>query len=160
VAVLSQVAGGATYSLALSGGQVVTGLIIVGLIVFLQPRMGSLDRMDYISIAIASFGVLVWIMSGNPLYGLLGALLADAAATVMGIRASLLKGTRDSVAFWVCCMGAAIAALLAAGVTSWLVMLAPLFSLVNAAANIMAVWYVRQQKIKGSQQLMPQTDAV
>jgi hypothetical protein len=142
---LSQLAGGATYSLALSGGQVVMGLIIISLIVWRRPRLGRLDRIDGIGVIVAAAGLAVWLASGNPLYGVMGALLADAMATLMGIRAGLRRGTHDSLAFWACCGSAALAALLAAGNGSLVIWLAPLFSCVNALANIVAIAYVRQR---------------
>jgi hypothetical protein len=158
VGFLSQVAGGATYSLALSGCQVAMGLIIISLIVWRRPRLGRLDRIDGIGVMVAVVGLTVWLASGNPLYGLTGALLADAMATFMGIRASLRQGTQDSLAFWACCGSAALTALLAAGHGGLVIWLAPLVSCVNALANIFAIAYVRQRTRRVEDRLEPIQD--
>lgn len=153
VAFLSQFAGGATYSLALSGGQVLSGIIIIALIVRRQPRLGRLDVMDGLGIVLATAGVAVWMASGNPLFGLLGTILADGAATAMGVRANILKGNEESMAFWACWLVAGFATLFAAGNASLVVVLAPLFSIVNAAVNIGTVLLVRRRS--RSQQFAP-----
>jgi hypothetical protein len=145
VAFLSQLAAGATYSLALSGGQLVGGLFIIGLIINLRPDLGRLRGTDWLAIALAGIGVAVWKLSGNPLYGLLGSIIADGSATALGIYASIVRKTYDSVAFWCYAFLAAGLAILATGnTTNMVIILAPAFSCLNAAINIGAWWYVRQ----------------
>lgn len=151
VAFLSQLTAGATYSLAMSGTQMIGGVLVIGLIAFKQPSMGRLTRLDWFAIGTAGVGVIVWILSGNPLHGLLGTMLADTAATVLGIHAALKHGTRESLPFWICAFVAALTATLAAAgtdATNAAVLLAPLFSCVNAVANIVACWYVNQRSSK------------
>lgn len=145
VAFISQLAGGATYSLALSGTQLVGCFVIVGCILYVRPRLGTLDRMDLSGIGMAAVGVAVWLASGNPLFGLLGALLADAAATAMGIRANIRKGTEESVPFWFCSLLAAIATLSTTGGAALVIVLTPLCSALNALVNIGTVILVRRR---------------
>jgi hypothetical protein len=146
VALVSQMAGGATYSLALTASQVLVGLVIVVVVARRQPVLGRLDRMDWLGICLAAGGVVLWLASGNPLYGLLGVIVADCSATAMGIRANIRKGSQESVGFWACALLAAVAATLAAGNASLTVLLAPLFGCVNALANIATVLLVRLRR--------------
>ncbi len=146
VALLSQLAGGATYSLMLSGTQLAGCFLIVGLIWYRRPQTGRLGRMDWLAIITACIGVVWWRVSGDPLYGLMGVLAADAAATALGIRATLLRRASESLPFWLLSLAASCAAVLAAGDASLVVLLAPLFSCCNALANIAAVAYIRARK--------------
>jgi hypothetical protein len=147
VALLSQLAGGATYSLMLSGVQLASALLVVGLLLRKWPKKGGIGRNDWLAMAAAGVGVLWWLASGNPLYGLLGVLLGDMAATVLGIRASVVYGTHEPLPFWLCCLAAAsMATLAAANTTSAVVLLAPLFSCANALLNIFAIGFVRYRK--------------
>jgi hypothetical protein len=147
VAFVTQMLEGATYSLALAGAQVLGVVFIIACILAFQPRRGRLDRNDWVALGIAGFGVVLWVTSGEPVYGLLGTLLADTSATGMGIRAAVRKGTRESVPFWTCSFVAAAMAVLAAGNSAgWVILAAPLFSCLNAAVNILTVSYVRRRK--------------
>lgn len=151
VAFLSQLTAGATYSLAMSGTQMIGGVFVIGLIALRQQSAGRLTRLDGFAIGMAGVGVVVWVLSGNPLHGLLGTILADMTATALGIHASLKHGTRESLPFWAFAFVAALAATFAAAgtdATNAAVLLAPLFSCVNAVTNIVACWYVRQRSIK------------
>lgn len=154
IAFMTQLLQGATYSLALAGGQMTAVGIIILCILARQPHMGRLDRPDWWALSIAGIGVLWWVISGNPLYGLFGALLADASATAMGIRAAIRRRTAEPLAFWVCSLSAATMAVLAAGTATWTILLAPLFSCVNAWVNIMTIMYLRQ--IRQNRGRMPQ----
>jgi len=153
VAFTTQILQGATYSLALAGGQLVAVGIIILCILARQPRRGRLDRADWWALGAAGCGVAWWVVSGDPLYGLFGALLADASATAMGIRAAVRRGTAEPMAFWVCSLSAATMAVLAAGTTAWGILLAPLFSCANALANILTIAYVR--RVRRRKTLMP-----
>ena len=146
IALLSQLAGGATYSLMLSGTQLTGCFLIVGLLLYRRPKASHLSRIDWMAIATACAGVAWWQISGNPLYGLLGVLTADASATALGIRASLLRRASESLPFWLLSLAASCAAVLSAGDASMVVLLAPLFSCSNAIANILAIAYVRARK--------------
>ncbi|HSW65621.1 MAG TPA: hypothetical protein VLI54_00590 [Bacillota bacterium] len=146
VALLSQVAGGARYSLMLSGTQLLGCFFIVGLLFYRKPRAGRLSRIDWLAIAISGAGVAWWQLSGDPLYGLLGVLTADGVATALGIRACLLRRASESMPFWVLSFAASCTAVLSADSASLVVLLAPLFSCCNALANIAAIAYVRARK--------------
>lgn len=158
VAFASQFASGATYSLMMSGGQLVSCLVIIGLIVYTQPRMGKLRRADWMALATAGVGVAWWMLSGNPLHGLLGVIIADTAATALGIHASVTRKARESYAFWMCSFGAASTALLAAEGGNVVVVLAPLFSALNAGVNIAAVLYVKKTRKKAAPVVVAATD--
>ena len=147
VAFWSQLLQGATYSLALAVSQIICGACIVALILYKGSSQSKLDRIDWLALSIAALGVLLWIVSGDPLFSLMGVIVADSCATVMGIRAAIQKGTRESLAFWTCALMAASMAVIAAGSASWIILLAPLFSCANAIANILTTLYVRK-KIK------------
>jgi hypothetical protein len=160
VALLSQLAGGATHSLMLSGMQLAGSLLIVGLLLHRRPRMGSMGKCDWLAIMTACAGVMWWLVSGDPLYGLLGVLLADSAATALGVRASIVHNTRESLSFWVCCLAAASMATLAVNSASAVVLLAPLFSCVNALINILAIGYVRYRKRLNAEVYAPSTSTL
>ena len=110
-----------------------------------QSLLGRVTAADRLAVGAAMVGVVVWIWSGNPLYGLLGAIVSDTAATALGIHASIVRGTRDSMAFWMFAFLAGLSALLATDMASVVIVLAPLFSCVNAGANILALVYVRRR---------------
>jgi len=141
VAFWAQLSQGATYSLALAASQIFCALCIIGCIVYARPKMGKLDRMDWTALGIASAGVVLWVTSGNSLYSILGVIVADSCATAMSIRAAVQKGSRESIAFWSCALAAASMATLAAKDSSWTILLAPLFSCLNATANISATLF-------------------
>jgi hypothetical protein len=144
VAFMSQLLQGATYSLALAGAQVIGVAFIIACILTMRAAGGGkLDRSDWLAIGIAGTGVLLWVISGNPVFGILGAILADTSATGLGIRSALQKNTEESIPFWGCSLLAATLALLAANGDGWAVMIAPFFSCLNALANIFTVLYVR-----------------
>lgn len=146
VAFFGQFSQGATYSLALAFSQILCGLCIIGLIIYTKPAMGKLDKVDWMALIIATMGVVLWITSGNSLYSILGVIVADSCATAIGIRASVINGSRESIPFWVCALAAASMALLSAKDATWAIMLAPLFSCLNAIANIFAATYVKQSR--------------
>jgi hypothetical protein len=159
VALWTQLLQGATYSLALAGGQLLSALCIVVAVLMLQPRMGRLDRTEWLTIVVASCGVAWWVSSGNPLYGLLGVILADTCATCLGVRAAVQKGTEESIPFWTCSLMAAAMALLAAGDASWGILLAPVFSCLNATTNIITVMYVRRRRQLAATQMEVEAEA-
>lgn len=141
IAFFSQLFQGATYSLALAFSQALSCVVIIGFIVYAGSATGKLDKVDWAALAIAGFGVVCWLISGDSLYSILGVIIADACASVMGIRAGIKKGTRESIPFWVCACMAACMALIAAKGASWAILIAPLFSCLNAAVNIMAALF-------------------
>lgn len=146
VAFWSQLLEGATYSLALAVSQIVCGFCILALIWYKRPARGRLDTTDWLTLGLALAGVGVWVASGDSLFGLLGVIAADMCATAMGIRASLRSGMRESIAFWFCALCAASAAMAAAQGNGWIIVLAPLFSCVNALVNIFAVLLLRSRQ--------------
>lgn len=161
IALVSQWAAGATYSLALSGTQLAGVIVLLVLIVRRNPSLERPSQFDWLAMGVAAVGILVWIVSGSPLYGLLGTILADTAATVLGIQASVTRGARESATFWLCALAASTAAVLsvvARGDTNVVILLAPLFSCLNATANIVGWWYAGQKRTKS--QLLTEPEAV
>lgn len=141
VALCGQLAQGATYSLALTFSQLLCGVCIIGLSLRAGGGKGRLDAVDWLALGIAGIGGMFWVVSGESLYGLFGVLVADACATIMGVRAAAKTRSRESVPFWGWAFLAACTALLSAGSASWAVLLVPVFSCVNALVNIFAAIY-------------------
>lgn len=141
LAFVSQLAKGATYSLALSGAQVVGGLLILGWIVAYhrQQLKGKLDRTDRLALLAAGAGIAVWSASGEPLFAIIGIILADACATVMGVKEALLRGRTESLGFWAMSFLSASLALLSGRSGTIAVLSYPFFSLANAAINIVVL---------------------
>jgi uncharacterized membrane protein len=157
VAFFGQMSQGATYSLALAASQIFCATCIIGCIVYAKPKMGKLDTVDWAALGVASAGVVLWIASGNSLYSILGVIIADSCATAMSIRAAIQKGSRESIAFWSCALAAATMATLAAKGSSWAILLAPLFSCLNAAANISASLFSTKKHRRSLPQPQPLT---
>jgi hypothetical protein len=147
VAFWSQLLQGATHSLALALSQIFVGVCIISLIASSGYTRGKLDKIDWAALGIAAMGVLGWVASGDSLFGLIGVILADSCATSMSIRAAIKKGSRESISFWTCALMAASMAVAAAGTAGWVVILAPLFSCLNAVANILTSLYVRKSRM-------------
>lgn len=140
VAFTGQLAQGATYSLALTLSQLLCCVCIIGLSLRMQGK-GKLDAVDWLALVIAGLGVVLWVVSGESLYGLFGVLVADACATLMGIRAAARTRSRESATFWWWAFLAACTALLSARSASWAILLVPVFSCFNALVNIAAALY-------------------
>lgn len=147
----SQAAAGASYSLTMSGMQLLTCAVIIALVIRSRSQSGRLQGAEWGALSAAGVGAAVWVVSGDPLHGLLGVIVADASATVLGIYAAFRKGTQESIGFWLCSLGAATAmAVVVAGSDNIVVMLAPAFSWLNAAVNILAISFVRMYKRRQS----------
>ncbi|HLZ14540.1 MAG TPA: hypothetical protein VKQ34_00960 [Candidatus Saccharimonadales bacterium] len=160
LAFLSQLAKGASYSLALSGTQVAGGLFIVGLILARhhgQLKKG-LDHTDSFALGAATTGVAVWLLSGEALFALWGAILADAAATLMGVKEAWLRGRSESVTFWLLSLCAGLCALASGWHGTLAVVLYPLFTMTNGAVNIATILAVRLRR-KWAQALAAQTES-
>jgi hypothetical protein len=163
VAFYSQFMQGATYSLALAASQALCCILIIGLIYLKRPAKGRLDVTDWTGFGLAGLGVAIWIISGNPLFSLLGVILADTCATIMGIGAAIKKDASESILFWVCALIAASMALLSAKNATLTIILAPLFSCINALINILATLYIRskpQNKLLAANQPVSESTVV
>jgi hypothetical protein len=143
VAFFSQLSQGATYSLALAFSQILCCAVIIGLTLYAGSAAGKLDKADWTALAIAGLGVICWLASGDSTYSIVGVILADACASVMGIRAAVKKGARESIPFWVCAFMAASLAVGATGGATWTIVAVPLFSCVNAGVNISIAMYMK-----------------
>jgi hypothetical protein len=144
----AQLSEGATYSLALYGMQLFGATSIVVLIIKRQGKLGRIDGIDWFAIIAASGGLFAWAVSGNALYSVLGVILADATATGIGVRAALVYKRRESAMFWGLAFCAASLALLTVAGGPLVLVLAPLFSCINALVNIQMSWWVRRQQLR------------
>lgn len=143
VAFTAQAVSGAKYSLALSGTQLVGGLLLLILIIRKQRKLGKLDTADISAIAVAICGVGVWLLSGHAIYAVIGTIAADLAATTMGVRAAFIKNTADSLAFWALCLFAAVMAVMSAHGQPLAVTLVPAASFINASINLVTILLVQ-----------------
>lgn len=148
IAFACQAAKGATFSLALSGTQLVGGLLLIAYMLVRQRRLGKLDAMDYGTMGLAGVGLLVWLGSGDAIYAAIGVIVADAAATIMGVRAAFIKGAADSLPFWLCCLAAGAMAVVSTGGQSLAIALIPLASFTNAVLNIGTILIVRARRLQ------------
>lgn len=152
VAFVSQAGLGATYSLALSGAQVIIGFVMLGLLFrYVRPLALRPAKLDLAFLAVALGGVALNV-SGHYAVTVLGIVFADICATIMGMSAALRSGATESVPFWTFCFIGAIMSVIAAIMGPeknifWILLL-PLFSCVNALSNIAMVLCIRTKVAK------------
>jgi hypothetical protein len=144
--------GASLISLTLWAVQLGGGLCIIGMTIA-YGTLGRLDWVDKAALAVAGAGAGAWALSGDALYSILGTVAADIVATSIGIRAALRDGKLESMRFWglALCAGSltlvSVSLVLVATPGNILVLLvAPVFSVSNALANIFAIWWITRRQ--------------
>lgn len=139
---------GATYaSLALWFSQLICCVGIVALTIKKHGPLGKISWIDGICIVFASAGVFAWAISSDPVYGVVGVILAELVATAMGVRAAFIKRRLESFQFWILALCAAVLSLMMVDTLTLALVLAPAFSVGNAVVNIATVWWIARQEL-------------
>jgi hypothetical protein len=84
IAVVSQLAAGATWSVIFTVVDSLAGVVVLGLSV--RYGVGGWTLQDRIALVIAGVGVGLALTLKNPLYSILGVILADASGMVLTLR--------------------------------------------------------------------------
>jgi hypothetical protein len=138
---LGQQAEGATWSLALSGTQVICSWLFVGLILTrIGPGSSKLGQLEIFACLVLLLGIYLWFGYDNAMLGVLCALAIDVVAALVLIFHILKDGKKDSTLFWLCNLAAAAAACLSVGAFHPKLLVAPVISMALATAFLIAIF--------------------
>lgn len=130
MAFAAQWSAGATFSLALTGAQLVCGSVIT-LLAFAKSSRGKIGRLELFAIVTTAVFGVAWLTTHNAALFMVGAIMIDFAATAVNARNMVAQKKPDSAFLWLCSLAAAMAAAVSVGGFN-IVLLQPAASAVNA----------------------------
>ncbi|MEN9390477.1 MAG: hypothetical protein RLZZ283_577 [Candidatus Parcubacteria bacterium] len=98
IAFFAQVATGAGVGAWLTGVGALQAFSIVGLSFFYGEK--GITRLDTFSLIGAFIGIAVWIVTDNPLYALIIAVVVDSIGYIPTFRKSYAKPKEETLSFW------------------------------------------------------------
>lgn len=113
IAFSAQIDAGATWSLAMTGAQ----LLAVVMIAFLSLKygFGSFHKKDFISLLLAFFGILLWKVTDSPIMALIVVVLVDVMALYLTVIKTWKNPETETLVAWVLGTASGVCGLIAVG---------------------------------------------
>jgi hypothetical protein len=150
VALLTQRADGASWSLVMCGVQFVTNIVVFALAIRLGT--GGVTRADRLLLALAAAGVAGWLLAGDPLIAIACVVVADLLAVGMMLPKSWCDPGSETLSTFALASLSGVLAAGAAGVGTVLVYPA-YYCLVNAGVALLLWW--RRRALDGQRREEP-----
>jgi hypothetical protein len=146
IAFFSQYAKGASYSLILTGIQVLTDLSIF--LLAIKYGAGGFERKDKIAIAGVALSLLLWYLTNEPAVALFMVIFIDLIGAVLTIMKSYEHPATETSAIWILTGLSGIFALISVGQLNWVLLAFPLYIVVINFAIALAITLGRRNKKK------------
>ncbi len=146
IALFSQLAKGATWSLTLPG----VDAIGVGLIFILSIRygVGGLNRLDVTGLALAGLGLVLWYFTKQPLTALLIIIAVDGIGLVMTFLKTYDAPYSETLSSWAIVALGGILAAFAVGQLNPPLLLWPIYIFLSCGAMSIVIWQRRTRIVQ------------
>lgn len=135
IAFFSQLAKGATDSLWLNGGDTLG--VVITFVLAIKFGVGGLVKRDIASLIFATFGLVLWFLTKEPLAALIIVILVDFAGAILTVIKSYEDPGSETLATWIICSIAGVFAVLSIGEFNLVLILYPLYiCLINGATAL------------------------
>lgn len=147
IAIFSQMADGATWSLLLPAADTLAVVVIFALSI--KYGTGGLNKKDMAALIAAAAGLGLWYFTEEPLTALLTAIGVDALATLLTLIKTYADPHSETFSSWLLASLGGLAAVCAVGVWSFDLLIYPVYIfLANGAVNV--VMLLRRGKVEPS----------
>lgn len=141
VAFLAQLSSGATWSLGMTVGQIISVFIVAFLSV--KYGYGSFRKKDFISLIIAGLGVILWSLTDEPLIALVVVILIDTLALILTMVKTWKSPESETLVTWVSTVFGGALGILAVGGIDLNILIYPVYILIGNAALSSLIIYRR-----------------
>jgi hypothetical protein len=137
VAFTAQVGAGATWSLLLTAGE----LLSIGVIAYLSLNYGygRLQQRDIISLLVAMLGLILWKFTNDPIFAIAIVVLIDLLGFWLTVTKTWKAPHTETLISWICAGFAGTFGTLAVGKLNFTQLLYPLYIML---ANWLLVWVI------------------
>jgi hypothetical protein len=136
IALLTQKSLGATSSLWFVGLQT-AGVALIFLL-SISHGSGGFNKFDYSALALSALGILLWILSSNPLFSLVMVVLVRSIAISTTVKKTYAVPRSEAVLPWIIYAMSAILAIISVGEWSFALLLYPIYVLCADSSVIIA----------------------
>jgi hypothetical protein len=143
VAFAAQLSAGSTWSLFMTGAELIEMLFIAFL--SLRYGYGKFQKRDYLSLLIAICGLILWKFTDNPIYALCIVICIDALGSWLTIVKTWQAPSTETFISWLCAGLAGMLAALAVGKLNGAQLIYPLYIMM---VNTFVAWIIIYRRKK------------